>query len=367
MVDRPAGEREWLVAADDRTGALEVAAGLAAHLGPTVVAVRAPADGSCVVDIGSRTTDAATAGSRAVAIDAVASLVSAHKIDSTLRGHWAHEVTARCARSGRRLLVVAAWPEMGRTCIDGVVHVDGAAHDRLDRHLPGIEIVEPADVDEWLDGDVPMGAVDIADTDTLERVAADIARHRAFAEGRILLAAPAAPIAAVVGRTVPSASASASDADAASAAAPSGQASGLCLSGPRPSAKVVGATLVVSGSATEVSASQLAAVATERPDVEVFAPRRTPGPPRSSVAREVVRRAQSRLAAGGVGAVVVVGGSTAALLLGDSPRLVHGMAIPGLPWSTALTGDGPVVISKAGGFGRDDTLVAALDVLDSWR
>ena len=357
MVDRPAGEREWLVAADDRTGALEVAAGLAAHLGPTVVAVRAPADGSCVVDIGSRTTDAATAGSRAVAIDAVASLVSAHKIDSTLRGHWAHEVTARCARSGRRLLVVAAWPELGRTCIDGVVHVDGAAHDRLDRHLPGIEIVEPADVDEWLDGDAPMGAVDITDTDTLERVAADIARHRAFAEGRILLAAPAAPIAAVVGRTVPSASASAA----------SGQASGLCLSGPRPSAKVVGATLVVSGSATEVSASQLAAVVQARPDVEVFAPRRTPGPPRSSVAREVVRRAQSRLAAGGVGAVVVVGGSTAALLLGDSPRLVHGMAIPGLPWSTALTGDGPVVISKAGGFGRDDTLVAALDVLDSWR
>ena len=359
MVDRPAGEREWLVAADDRTGALEVAAGLAAHLGPTVVAVRTPADGSCVVDIGSRTTDAATAGSRAVAIDAVASRVTAHKIDSTLRGHWAREVTARCARSGRRLLVVAAWPEMGRTCIDGVVHVDGAAHDRLDRHLPGIEIVEPADVDEWLDGDAPMGAVDITDTDTLERVAADIARHRAFAEGRILLAAPAAPIAAVVGRTVPSASASAS--------AASGQASGLCLSGPRPSAKVVGATLVVSGSATEVSASQLAAVVQARPDVEVFAPRRTPGPPRSSVAREVVRRAQSRLAAGGVGAVVVVGGSTAALLLGDSPRLVHGMAIPGLPWSTALTGDGPVVISKAGGFGRDDTLVAALDVLDSWR
>lgn len=356
MGDRPAGVREWLVAADDRTGALEVAAGLAAHVGPTVLAVRTPVDGSCVVDIGSRTTDAATAASRAVAIDAMTSRVTAHKIDSTLRGQWAHEVTSRCERSGRRLLVVAAWPEMGRTCIGGVVHVDGAAHDRLDRHLPGIAIVAPADMGEWLDGDSPMGAVDVADTDSLERVADDIARHRAFAEGRVLLAAPAAPIAAVVGRALSSAPGWSRD-----------TAPDIPTSGHRPSERLVGSTLVVSGSATEISAAQLAAVTQERPDVEVFAPRRTPGPPRSSVAREVVRRARTRLAEGGVGAVVVVGGSTAALLLGDSPRLVHGMAIPGLPWSTPLSGDGPVVISKAGGFGRDDTLVAALDVLDSWR
>ena len=48
---------EWLVVADDRTGALEVAGEMAACLGPVTVTVgRPPADGAgaVVVDIGSR-------------------------------------------------------------------------------------------------------------------------------------------------------------------------------------------------------------------------------------------------------------------------------------------------------------------------
>ena len=165
----------------------------------------------------------------------------------------------------------------------------------------------------------------------------------------MLLAAPAAPIAAVLGRAC---------------AADVGERAPSVV---RPTGKVDGSIIVVSGSATEVSAAQLAAVRSSRPRVEVFAPRPKPGPLDSSVAREVVRRARARVAEGGVGALVVVGGSTAALLLGDGPRLVHGMALPGLPWSTPVSGLGPLAISKAGGFGNADTLVEAVDVLDSWR
>jgi len=355
MANGRSGEREWLVAADDRTGAFEVAAGLAEWCGPTVVAVRAPTDASCVVDLGSRSVDRAAARSRAVAIDAVASRLTAHKIDSTLRGNWAHEVTARCQNSGRRLLVVAAWPEMGRTCVDGIVHVHGSPHDRLDRHIPGITVVDPSTLVEWLDGDGPTAAVDVADAESLERTAAVISGHPAFDQGRLLLAAPAAPIAAVLGRAL---ALSAGSLDPGGHPSPGSR---------RPEGVLTGATLVVSGSATDVSAAQLAAVVRDRPDVEVFAPRPKPGPLHASVAREVVRRARARIAGGGVGAVVVVGGSTAALLLGDEPRLVHGMALAGLPWSTPVASGGPVVISKAGGFGTENTLVEAVDVLDSWR
>jgi uncharacterized protein YgbK (DUF1537 family) len=344
-----AGEREWLVAADDRTGALEVAAGLAAHLGPTVVAVRQPVAGSCVVDIGSRSADRVAARARAVAVDALGSRLTAHKIDSTLRGHWAHEVTARCAGSGRRLLVVAAWPAMGRTCVEGVVHVHGAPHGRLDRHVKGLELLTSLTLTAWLDGDGPRAAVDVGDTAALDEVAAIIAAHPAFLAGQVLLAAPAAPIASVLGRA---------------------SLAGVEERTPdavRPTQRVEGSIIVVSGSATEISAAQLAAVRSSRPHVEVFAPRPKGGPLDSSVAREVVRRARARVAKGGVGAIVVVGGSTAALLLGDGPRLVHRMALPGLPWSTPLSGSGPLSISKAGGFGNADTLVEAVDVLDSWR
>jgi uncharacterized protein YgbK (DUF1537 family) len=238
---------------------------------------------------------------------------------------------------------------MGRTCIDGVVHVDGRPHDRLDRHLDGLDVVTATALAAWLDGHAPTAAVDVGDDETLEQVAATIAAHPEFRAGRILLAAPAAPIAAVLGRAV-----------LRPAGAPPPRAT-------RPEHPVSGSIIVVSGSATDVSASQLAAVASARPSVEVFAPRRAPGPPNSSVAREVVGRARARLGTGGVGAIVVVGGSTAALLLGDGPRLVHGMALPGLPWSTSLAGIGPTVISKAGGFGSEETLVDAVDVLDSWR
>ena len=58
--------------------------------------------------------------------------------------------------------------------------------------------------------------------------------------------------------------------------------------------------------------------------------------------------------------LVVVGGDTAAAVLGDEPMVVGGTLAPGVPWSRRADGSGPLVVTKAGGFGHPTTLVDLL-------
>jgi uncharacterized protein YgbK (DUF1537 family) len=58
--------------------------------------------------------------------------------------------------------------------------------------------------------------------------------------------------------------------------------------------------------------------------------------------------------------LLVIGGDTAAAVLGDEPRLVGGTVAPGMPWSLDADGGGPLVITKAGGFGDPDALARLL-------
>ena len=58
--------------------------------------------------------------------------------------------------------------------------------------------------------------------------------------------------------------------------------------------------------------------------------------------------------------LVVLGGDTAAAVLGDEPMVVGGTLAPGVPWSQRADGSGPLVITKAGGFGHRTTLVDLL-------
>ena len=109
-----------MVAADDRTGAFEVAALFAAVVGPTRVTVGVPAAGSCVVDIATRSLSADEAAERAAVMEATPSRWAGHKIDSTLRGQWATELRTRHETGGRRVVVLPAWPALGRTCRRGV-------------------------------------------------------------------------------------------------------------------------------------------------------------------------------------------------------------------------------------------------------
>ena len=57
------------------------------------------------------------------------------------------------------------------------------------------------------------------------------------------------------------------------------------------------------------------------------------------------------------GVVVVVGGDTAAALLGGLPCPVGGYAALGMPWSLPLGADGPLLVTKAGAFGEQQCLV----------
>ncbi len=312
--------RGWLVAADDRTGAFEVAAELARTGAPVTVSVGEAPVGQGVVDLGTR----GLAASDAVA--AVSALPratwEAHKIDSTLRGNWAHELRARRVQT----LVVPAWPAMGRACVGGVVLVHGApgpaVHDHLPEAvlLPGIEALEV-----WLSSGDGIAAVDIADTAMLHAVA----RQAAAADG--LVAGPAGAIGAAFAARF-----------------------GVAAPAEPPSLRQP--LLVVCGSATAVSRVQVQRLEAARSDVRVVRAAPADGDLSPDVARALV--ADVDLA--GVGAVVVIGGDTAAALLGDDSRLVGGYAAPGMPWSLDEHGRGPVVVTKAGGFGGPDALVDLL-------
>jgi uncharacterized protein YgbK (DUF1537 family) len=309
-----------LIAADDRTGALEVAAEVSRAGTPVTVTVGEPPTGEGVVDLGTR----GLAFEQAVA--AAAALPAAewqgHKIDSTLRGNWAAELRARAVRT----LIIPAWPAMGRTCHGGVVHVHGVSGAAVRDQLPEAALLAGLDALEgWLAAGDGIAAVDVSDTAALHHVAA------LAAGSDVLIAGPAGAIgAAFVARF-----------GEGSVAVP-----------PSLAAPVV----VMCGSATAVSREQVDRLRRALPDVRVVdAP-----PAEGDLSPEVVRALAATADLEGVATLVVIGGDTAAAVLGGGPRMVGGYAAPGMPWSRDGHGGGPVVVSKAGGFGGPDALVDLL-------
>jgi uncharacterized protein YgbK (DUF1537 family) len=123
-----------------------------------------------------------------------------------------------------------------------------------------------------------------------------------------------------------------------------------------------GPPLVVCGSANAVARRQIARLDQRR--VTVLA---TPLPTRAvsekeaqKAARALAERAASHWEHEPVGVVVVIGGDTAAALLGDALMVVFGTAGPGTAVVESIVVDVPV-ITRAGGFGDDDALVALLE------
>lgn len=133
--DRP---KRVLIVADDLTGAFD-AAGPFAQQGCTTKVIAQPiaCDVSSVLDAQIVSINT---GSRHLGADEAAETVERcvrrfagqnfdilfKKIDSTLRGNVATETMALTNVSGRRIALVApAFPEQGRTVVNGVVHVDG--------------------------------------------------------------------------------------------------------------------------------------------------------------------------------------------------------------------------------------------------
>ena len=339
----------FLVVADDRTGAMETA-GMSADLGcASAVAPlgteASPGADIVVIDLASRHLSPAEARRRATSVAPGA----AHKIDSTLRGNWAHEVVGRRASSGRRVLVVPAFPAAGRTCADGVVLVDGhpvssgaAASDlrggvwssRPSDHLlqagaTSVDVVSRDTVRSWLDdGRGAIAVCDAGTDDDLRTAVSHWASHR-----DVVLAGTAATIAGAVAATV--------------------EPRGARM----PVPELAGPALIVCGSLHPMALAQVAAAASAGATVLVPEPTEEGDP--AAVAAALGVRALRALGANGFGTVVLIGGDTTAEVLGDTVVSVGGTVAPGVAWSQPW-GESPLVLTKPGGFGSPSTLVDLL-------
>ncbi len=373
---------ELLVAADDRTGALETAgacadAGLAAVV--TVASSSENEAARClVVDLASRHLEPAGAAELAAAIETRTAAYLAHKIDSTLRGNWAHELVARQRAGNRRVLVIPAFPAVGRTCVGGLVFEhelrvsDGvagrdvrapvkssrpAAHLREAGAAAAAELAASEDVRAWLGGEGPAFAVGDATTDAdLERLAALWHAHP-----DVLLAGTAATIGAAAG-------AIAGVGAAPIVARPLVERPVLVVCGSlHPAARAqVDAFIAAGALAVSIEDDPATAVAALRAGRHVVLASGRPNGD-SVASRDAAVTAQALAAvvaqleaATRVPTVILIGGDTAAAVLGDRPVEVGGTVAPGVAWCRPGREAGPLVLTKPGGFGGPTALIGLL-------
>jgi uncharacterized protein YgbK (DUF1537 family) len=345
----------FVITADDRTGALEVAGALADRLGRTVRVTTTGADDAVeclVVDLGSRHLAAAEA---AAVAGGFAGTATAHKIDSTLRGQWAVEVAGLVAEGGRRALVVPALPALGRVCVGGVVTIDGvpvgdgpagsdARHPvRSSRPVDHLRAAGRAEVTEladerqltaWLGRGHGVAVCDAADDADLDRIGA---AWRA-SSNLPLFVGTAGSIAAAIATAAPAK--------------------------PLPIAPA-GGVLVVCGSLHPAARRQVGALVRSSDPLDQVAVALSPHVARGAAvddaaagatAAELAVRVEAALVARPERALLVVGGDTAAALLADAAVEVHGTVASGAPWGID-TRSGRAVVTRSGGFGDDTALV----------
>ncbi len=251
------------------------------------------------------------------------------KIDSTMRGHvrsTVETVLATLPRRPSRVVVCPAFPALGRTVIDGIVHVDG----------------EPFDggVLRELFSGFPAGAgLFLAAAQTDEHLAALVRSM----DDNVLWVGSAGLAAHLAERFAPPTSARVDGTDPVSA-------------GRQQSSSVV----VVVGSQHEHSIEQLAILDAAGPTKGVRILRLDPRD------RSFLSQARSTLVA--ADGLVLTGGQTARAVLDllTVTRLdIHGEVETGMPWSTTSAADGRTitVITKAGGFGDPSSLQRAVSFL----
>ena len=367
--------------ADDRTGALEVAGALADRLGPVPVLVSGGSSGSTllatpvVVDLASRHVATDEAARRAAVWSRVPARYRLHKVDSTLRGRWADELLAVQRTTGARVLLVPALPALGRTCVGGLVHVDGRPLELDDpRHGPvaarpsGLlteagasavaELADAAAMAAWAD-DAAAPVFAVCDASSDEDLTAIGAAWRRIAGAPGPGRSATSPAGVVLAGT-----------SAGLAAAADGPAAGGHDLEPRRDGQGWGGgplarpALVAVGSLHPVARGQLLALREAwLPGVVVVATAPVDGPVDAAAAERAAAALAEEvraLTAGGVATLVLVGGDTAAAVLGDAVHMAGGTVAPGIPWARRADGTGPLVVTKAGGFGSRDTLVDLL-------
>ncbi len=358
---------EIVVGADDRTGALETAGAIADAVGEPVTVVTDVSDlyhsqaRANVVDVASRHESADVAAARAAALEFAGAGAHLHKIDSTLRGNWAHELVARHRESGRPVLLVPALPALGRTCVGGVVLVHGRpVHEgatgadarggpSASRPAALLGAAGAGDVAElthddavaaWFERPTGMAVADAATDEDLARIG-----HRWSRRVDVLLAGTSAMLAA-------------------------GASGGARQRRERPTLAAE-RVLIVSGSLHPGARQQIERVVAaganrvhgtppDRHGVVVVESDMVPTPVDSAAAARaavvLAMTAEHVIATWHPDAVVVLGGDTTAALLGDGPVTVRGTLAPGAAWARI---DGCIVVTRAGGFG-DETALADL-------
>ena len=353
-LERAGSEANLLVTADDRTGALETG-GACADLGYRVRLDTVPVGGDdCVLlDLACRHLRPREAAERTLVAHRHAARFRCHKMDSGLRGNWPHEVAALLA-ANRRVGVLASFPDAGRRCVDGTVFIHGVpVAETAFAHDPRSPVTSSRPGDYLRDAGcaAALRRGDLCVLDAGDNAELATAAERCLAEDRM-----------VVGSTGGIAAYAATL---------------------RPMARVAPPTLrrpalVLCGSLHPLSRSQVAALpgTSFGPDDQsavVSALRRgvdavVVTPPvhgeiddaaADAMAARLASHAWTWLALGGGRSLVILGGDTAAAILGDRPLRVLGTVDTGLP--LCETADGShTIVTKGGGIGERSTLLQLL-------
>ncbi len=341
--DEPA--RTLFITSDDRTGALEIAGTIANERFSVPTGPRADNETCCVVDIASRHLDPAAAQRRAARAHARSARHRCHKIDSGLRGNWPFEVKG-LLQLGHGVAVVPSFPDAGRRCVDGVVFVDD---------VPVLESPFGKDPLTAPLSDRPMeilettgcAAGDVVVWDAGDNAELAAAARRCHDEGRAMVG-PSGAVAAYAAVVFPEHA--------------------------RREVAVVPPVLVLCGSLNAMSRGQIARLGV--PVLALSADLRLPRPetaesaitvvatpqpsgaisPRQAerVASAMAQCARGALKSGyGNGTLVVLGGDTAAAVVGDETLDVLGTVDTAVPMARFRGG---CLVTKGGGIGRPDTL-----------
>lgn len=341
--------RKLFITSDDRTGALEIAGTVANTRFSVPCGPHADDDTCCVVDVATRHLEPPAAQRQAAAAHARDAHFRCHKIDSGLRGNWPFEVRG-LLRLGHRVAVVPSFPDAGRRCLNGVVYVDDVpvlespfGKDPLTapRSSRPMEILESTGC---ADGDVVVW--DANDNAELEAAA-----QRCRDEGRAIVG-PSGAVAAYAATVFP---------DLAPREVP-----------------ILPPILVLCGSLNAMSREQIARLGVpvftlsdelQLPEARaaqgVITVVATPVPADAISTREAERMAMAMAGCAhralergyGGGTFFVLGGDTAAAIVGDETLEVLGTIDTAVPIAKFRGG---YLVTKGGGIGRPDTLVKLL-------
>jgi D-threonate/D-erythronate kinase len=356
--------------ADDLTGAADSAVGFAQHGWRVELALRSAAPN--LVNPSIATVLALTTESRALpdtdaaqqTFTATNQLITAGaerlyiKIDSTVRGSVAAQVDGAIrawstAHDNAIALICPAFPDLGRTVVDGVVLVDGVP---VGDTPAGIDPVTPRTESDLL-RIIPGSVRGTLDTVGSARVVVDarttsdldvLAARLAAADHSVIMVGSGG-LSAALGRLWP--------------VEPASRATWL----PRRASAV----LVAVSSLHPVTRQQVAQLREQPSDqVKIMTATQAVNVSAAEAAVDLADRVATELTTSHYLAAVLVGGDGAAAILrrlAADRVVVDSMISTGCPTGTVVGGpaDGLRLITKSGGFGQPDTLTRILDRLRS--